>query len=403
MRILFFSLLEINEISTRGLYTDLLREYVKNGHDVTVISPVERRSGRRSERIDRDSLHILRIRTGNIQKTNYLEKGLSLVLLGRQIDRGLRKLSGRGDYDCILFATPPVTIHATIKKLKKTTGACTVLMLKDIWPQEIVDLGLISDGGLLFRFFKRAEKRIYAVADWIGYTSPASRHYLEAEGLEKGRLIPIHNSVDPHYSYQEKSGASVREKLGIGDHEVLFFYGGNLGKPQDIEHVISCLETQRDRKGVRFVLCGQGTERGKLEKYFAETKPGNMTLLAYLPKEEYDQLIMEADVGMVFLNHRFTVPNCPTRFYDYMQFAKPVLACTDTASDIRDDIAEGHFGWWCESRDPADFQALVEQILSEGKEKLQERGARAREHLERYYTVNQDYRVITDAVNRGVG
>ena len=44
MNILFVSLLDFDDISEHGLYTDLLREFVNNGHNITIISPIERRN-----------------------------------------------------------------------------------------------------------------------------------------------------------------------------------------------------------------------------------------------------------------------------------------------------------------------------------------------------------------------
>ena len=399
MRILFFSLSQIKSISEHGLYSDLLREFVKNNHDVTIISPVEKRTGKENELIVQENVHILRIKTGNIQKTNYIEKVISLAMLGRQLSKGIKKYCNDICFDCILYATPPITIYGLIRKLKMITGAKTVLMLKDIWPQEIVDLGIISKNGFAYRYLKKAERKMYGISDLIGYTSLANKRYLVKEGVQESKLIPVNNSVDANYAYEEKFELNeLRGKYGIKDKDILFLYGGNLGRPQDIDYIVSCLDTQVNREGIYFIICGQGTEYGILEKFFTERKPQNMILVPFLPKKEYDQLIMSADVGMVFLNHRFTVPNCPTRFYGYMQYAKPVLACTDTATDIKNDIYDGDFGWWCESINPRVFAQLISQIKQEGKENLLLRGQRARSYLEEHYTVDKDYRVIVTAL-----
>lgn len=43
MNILFLILLDFDSIDERSIYTDLLREFYKNGHSAYVISPVEKR------------------------------------------------------------------------------------------------------------------------------------------------------------------------------------------------------------------------------------------------------------------------------------------------------------------------------------------------------------------------
>lgn len=47
MNVLFLTLLDFNSIDEHNIYTDLLREFVKHGHEVYVISPVERRKNRK--------------------------------------------------------------------------------------------------------------------------------------------------------------------------------------------------------------------------------------------------------------------------------------------------------------------------------------------------------------------
>lgn len=401
MRVLFISLSNIYDIEQHGLYNDLLREFAKNGHELTVVSPLERRTGKDTSLTENGNVKILRVKTGNIQKTNYIEKGISLLLLGSQLTRAIKKYCKDLSFDVILYATPPITIYSVIRKLKRMTGAKTFLMLKDIWPQEIVDLGILRKGGLLYHYFRYSEKSIYKVSDWIGYTSPANKKYLVDDGVDEHKLVPVHNSVDASFQHQNTfDRTQIWEQYGINSDNTVFFYGGNLGLPQDVEHLIACLKTQIGQAGKYFVVCGQGTEYHKLEAFFAEYKPENMKLFPYLPKQDYDALIYASDVGMVFLNHRFTVPNCPTRFYDCMEYSKPVLACTDLASDIREDIFDGGFGWWCESKDPAEFATLVDAAHREGKEKLQERGKKARAHLEKYYTVDKDYNVILSCVEK---
>lgn len=401
MKILFLSLSNISDINQHGLYNDLLREFAKNGHELTIVSPLERRNGKVTTLIKNENVQILRVKTGNIQKTNYIEKGISLLMLSRQLTRAIKKYCKDLSFDVILYATPPITIYGVIRKLKRMTGAKTFLMLKDIWPQEIVDLGILRKGGLLYHYFRHAEKSMYKISDWIGYTSPTNKKYLVEDGVDEAKLVPVHNSVDATYRYEYSfNREEIWGKHGIDPENTVFFYGGNLGLPQDVDFLIACLKTQIGQKGKYFVVCGQGTEYPKLEAFFAEHKPDNMKLFPYLPKQDYDALIYASDVGMVFLNHRFTVPNCPTRFYDCMEYSKPVLACTDLASDIREDIYEGGFGWWCESKDPMQFASIVDAAHQEGKVALQERGEKARAHLEKYYTVDKDYHIILSCIQK---
>ena len=115
-------------------------------------------------------------------------------------------------------------------------------------------------------------------------------------------------------------------------------------------------------KGVYFLIIGSGTEYGKLKKYINEDKPRNVKLMQQLPKEDYDKIVSSCDIGLIFLDYRFTIPNFPSRLLSYMAAKLPVLACTDPNTDIGKLIIEGKFGWWCESNDVDVFVDIINKV-----------------------------------------
>ena len=396
MKLLFLSIGDIPSINHHEIYPDLLREFKKHGDEVYIVCCKD--SGSQTEVIEEQGSFLLKVCVKNIKQSNYIKKGISTILLPYLYNRAIKKYYSEIKFDLLLYSTPPITIYGLVNRLKRTTKAKTVLMLKDIWPQEMVDLGLIAKDSLIYKYFKNSEEKIYSVSDFIGYTSAANKQYLLSYGISDRKLIQINNSVDKNYVSNVNDEVPSREKYGIKDSDVLFFCGGSLGKPQDVDYIISCIDTQINRDGVYFVICGKGTEYWKLEEFINRENPRNMKLFHYLPKNEYDNLIRISDVGIVFLNHKFTVPNCPSRFYAYMEYSKPVFACTDTATDIKDDIRDGGFGWWCESNDVQQFSKMIDSIIKEGRYKLMKRGGMARNYLEKYYTVDKDYKRIMDAL-----
>ena len=103
-----------------------------------------------------------------------------------------------------------------------------------------------------------------------------------------------------------------------------------------------------------------------------------MRLMEHLPKNEYDRMIACCDVGLIFLDHRFTIPNFPSRLLSYMQVGLPVVACTDPNTDIGKTIVEGGFGVWCESNDEEAFLKMIKQMTMEKNTKY---GKQSKEYL----------------------
>jgi glycosyltransferase involved in cell wall biosynthesis len=99
-------------------------------------------------------------------------------------------------------------------------------------------------------------------------------------------------------------------------------------------------------------------------------------------------------VGLIFLDHRFTIPNFPSRLLSYMENGMPVLAVTDPNSDVGQIATKGGFGWWCESNDALSFTKTVDLICSQ-KDQIKSMGQRARAYLEENYTVDTEYEIIT--------
>ena len=184
----------------------------------------------------------------------------------------------------------------------------------------------------------------------------------------------------------------MREKYGIPSDRKIFVYGGNLGKPQGIPFVMECLQREKDNPNVFFLIVGSGTEYSKLEAFMREANLSNARLMSRLPKEDYDRMIGACDIGLIFLDYRFTIPNFPSRLLSYMQAKLPVLACTDPNTDIGDVIEKGGFGWQCRSNDVEAFHERVAEIV-EQKDIAKYKDA-AFEFLKKNYSVEQSVQIL---------
>lgn len=394
MNVLFLTLLSFDSLLDGGIYTDLLREFVRNGHRVYAISPVEKRQKQATHIVEEENSTILRLQIGNTQKTNIIEKGFNTVLIEPAFKRAVKKYFSNVKFDLVLYSTPPITLVSAIKYVKKRDHAKTYLLLKDIFPQNAVDLGMLTKTGLkglLYKHFRKKEKKLYAISDHIGCMSEANVRYVLEHNpeVEKERAEVCPNSIDViDKSVDADTRKIIREKYGVPIDKKVFVYGGNLGKPQGIPFLVKCLEKCRDIEEVFFLIVGDGTEYHLLGDYVEKEKPTKVKLMRRLPKEDYDTLVGACDVGMIFLDHRFTIPNFPSRLLSYMQAKLPVLAATDPNTDVGNVIVEGGFGWWCESND---LQGFIRILLTDFDKAM---GNISFDYLKKHYSVEESYRTI---------
>ena len=401
MNVLFLSLLDFTSIAEHNIYTDLLREFVKHGHNVYAVSPVERRRNLETYMVSEKNVCILKLRIGNIQKTNAIEKGLTTLMIEWKYIEGVKRYFKGIKFDLILYPTPPITLSGVVKYIKKRDKAVTYLMLKDIFPQNAVDIQMLSKTGIkgeLYRYFRKKEKMLYALSDHIGGMSQANVDYVLRHNpeIDTSRVEICPNSIEvQELKIGDGERDEIRRKYQIPLNKTVFVYGGNLGKPQGIPFLIDCLKTQLDNPNVFFLIVGSGTEFGKLKAFFDEYMPANMRLMQNLPREDFDHMIAVCDVGMIFLDHRFTIPNFPSRLLSYMQAGLPVLACTDPNTDVGKVIEEGRFGWWCESNDIKNFGEIIQKI---NQKELSSIGNNGTAFLKKHYTANKCYKQIIESL-----
>ncbi|EOA48486.1 glycosyltransferase [Bacteroides salyersiae] len=367
MNIIFLTVSRIKEIKSRGIYTDLMRKFRDEGHNVYIVTPYERQFALPTSLSEVDGIHLLGVRTLNIQKTNIIEKGIGTILLEAQFNRAIKKYLSHVNFDLILYSTPPITFTDVVRNLKKgTPSAISYLLLKDIFPQNAVDLGMFSKNSLIYWYFRQKEIGLYKHADYIGCMSPANVEFVLRHNsfLVHERVEIAPNSIELKKDPINIDRESIRKKYDLPIDRPIFIYGGNLGKPQGIDFLIQCLNANCQRNDCHFLIVGNGTEYHKLENWFINTKTDNVSLFPRLPKEDYDALVQSCDIGLIFLDHRFQIPNYPSRLLSYLEYKMPIIAATDINTDIGTIAEKNGYGYCCESKYVESFTACVNKYIT---------------------------------------
>ena len=396
MNVLFMTIGKMDDIEEHTIYCDLLRYFRDAGHSVYTISPYEKRTGLQTAYEEKNGIHMLHVRTGNVTgMVSLIEKGLAQLSIEPIFIKAIKKYYSNVKFDLVMYSTPPITFCNAIEYVKRRDNAKTYLLLKDIFPQNAVDIGMMSKSGIkghLYKFFRNKEKKLYGLSDYIGCMSPVNVEYVKQNNpeIDNYRVEVCPNCIEVvDKSINEEERRSIRKKYDIPLEKRVFVYGGNLGKPQGIDFLIECLHSQENSKDNYFLIVGDGTEYGKIEEFVKSSNQNNIRLMKRLPQEDYDTMVGACDVGMIFLDHRFTIPNFPSRVLSYMQAKIPVLACTDSNTDIGKIIEEAGFGSWCESNDVNGFVECVNKIMQ-----IQSVAEKEWNYLNKYYSTRNGYDII---------
>lgn len=395
MKILFLTLVKIKSLDERGIYADLLRKFRDEGDEIFLLCPSERRDKTTTQISKEKGSTILNVKTFNLQKTNIIEKGIGTLAIEYQYLQAIKKYFSKIKFDLILYSTPPITFSKVIDFIKKRDNAFSYLLLKDIFPQNAVDMKMISEGGLLHKMFLSKERRLYELSDAIGCMSEANKSYVLSHNpeIDEGKVEVNPNTIEP-ISFKDnlKNKDEVKTKYGIPLDKKIFIYGGNLGRPQGIDFLLETIIKVNNPK-VFFLVVGSGTEYDRIFKWFNEKKPKNALLLSGLPKQEYDLVLKACDVGMIFLHKDFTIPNFPSRLLSYLEMKIPVIAATDPNTDIGSEIEKNKCGYAVLSGDILRMQKVIDEISSEDILYTQ-MSENAWDYLQKEFKVDYSYQLI---------
>ncbi len=380
--------------SSSTIYLDLVEALAEAGHEVLIAAGTS--EGQDDTKLDiRGNIRTAYVTLPDQFHADKIRKGLIQLTIGRKILRTVKRFFWDEKIDIIIYPTPPITLAGILKPLKRHFNAVNYLMLKDIFPQNAVDLKMMGDGGLLHRYFRQMERKLYRDSDVIGCMSDANLRFIREKdpyiSTDKLEIFPNTVRILPEQAEQEKPDDKK---------PVTFMFGGNLGRPQAVDFLLEGIKALKDFEDARFLFIGDGTEAGRIREFIEKEKPRNFILEQQLPRDEYEKRLAEADIGIVSLSPDFTIPNYPSRILSYMQLAKPVFAVTDRATDIHALVTyEARCGWWCASDDVEGFCNTVKKITAD-RAQFRELGSNGRNYLTEHFDVKRSVKLLEEAAKR---
>ncbi|WP_340135773.1 glycosyltransferase family 4 protein [Bacillus cereus] len=401
MNILFLMIAFPDVERTENLYTELAHEFKEHNHNVYVAT-ILGDSGR-TETVMRNErgVHVLRINAGKLFNVNYIVKGINTVLLPYRFNQAIKKYFKDVKFDLVISPTPPITFLNTIKKLKTEHSCKSYLILRDIFPQNAKDLGLITNK-LLFSYFQKQENKLYALSDSIGCMSQGNIDYIVKHNKEiqpeKLELLPNWRKVRD-FSLLNKT--NYRTQYGFNDDQIVLIFGGNIGLPQELEFLMQLAECYKHRKDITFLIIGSGNRREHIKKTIVEKELTNVILRNSVPSQEYDGLVRECDIGLINLNRNFTIPNIPSKTLAYFEAEVPILASIDPNTDYGKILAEAQAGMWSITGDLESYKDNFEKLICD-KELRKSMGENGRSYLIQNLGVDKAYKTIIKHIEKQI-
>lgn len=266
MNVLFLTMVKMESKNGEGIYQDFIREISKKVENVYVVSPIEKKEGKQTYLIEEDNVKILRVKTGDLTKTSKIKKGINQLTLESKFKKAINKYLDDINVDIIVYSTPPMTFSKLISYLKDKFNATSYLMLKDIFPQNALDLGMLRKGSIVYKLFRRKELDTYRVSDLIGVMSEANKeHIVNNSNVDENKIHIFRNSSYDYLDKFNEVDKSLFEQYGLDPQKKTIIYGGNIGEPQGPRNIINYIKKFDEVDNANLLIIGNGTR-------FAEVK-----------------------------------------------------------------------------------------------------------------------------------
>ena len=370
--------------SSAQLIHDLAAEFHLQGHKVIIVAPDSTLAGPLETSFEA-GITVLRVRTGRLKEISKVIRAINEARLSSVIWKAGKDFFRANRCDLIVFYSPTIFFGKLVQKLKKLWNCKAYLILRDIFPQWAVDIGVLKEGPVC-QFFRHKERQQYKVADIIGVQSPGNLEYFTHRGLEnKYKLEVLYNWI----SINGKKGVCQNDRaiLGLQD-KIVFIYGGNIGIAQEMDNIVHLAMSMRDHSNIHFLLVGEGSEVPRLKAKIQENRLNNISIHPPVPQERYFGMLSESDVGLISLNRKLTTHNFPGKMLGYMYSSMPILASVNPGNDLKQLLEESGAGFVCLSGEYDKFCNYALQLATNAQLRRQ-MGRNASSILEKTFCVTR--------------
>lgn len=341
---------------------DLSREFARQGHDLTVLLPsAEQQAPWRLE--DFEGAKVLRLKAPRTKDIGYVPRTLGELVMPFAMLHNLRKSPLANErWDGVVWYAPSIFHGPLASAIKKSTACKGYLVIRDIFPEWAVDMGLMGRG-LAYRFFDAIARYQYSVADVIGVQTLGNCGYFSAwlGGQPGRRLEVLQNWLDK----PAKSLCTIRVAETLLAGRKVLIYAGNMGVAQGMNILLDLAEKLRSRLDVGFLFVGRGSDADRLRSEAQLRQLDNVVFFDEIDPNEIPDLYAQCHAGIVALDPRHKSHNIPGKFLTYMQSGLPVLANINAGNDLAQRIRDERVGQVCETNQVNELMLMTEKLLDQ--------------------------------------
>lgn len=283
-----------------------------------------------------------------------------------------RLSTGANKNSVVFTGTNPAILLALTPILKRIFKFNWVLLVHDVFPENMVAAGMIREKNILYKLIHRYFAWTYSSADLLLCIGRDMQDLMEKKTHGLTQTVFISNWANGEEVYP-----TPREDVSIfsthtWQKHIVFQFFGNIGRVQGLENLLSAIRLT-EAKNAAFLFIGGGASVPQLEKFIKNNPSKNIKYIGPLPLLEKNKGLAMCDVALVTLEHGMLGLGVPSKAYFSLAAGKPILAAVENESEIARMIDEHPIGWHCRSDSPEDLAKLIDDICESPHQLLEKR------------------------------
>lgn len=307
-------------------------------------------------------------------------------------------IGGKLNFDLIIASSTPLTVAIPAIMLKKKKRAKLVFEIRDLWPQLPIAIGAIKSS-ILIKAAQFLERITYENSDQVIALSSGMESELKGV-IPNNKLSVITNLSDiDQFQVSDQKGVAFRDNYSGLLNSPLVVYTGSFGRINGVAYLIKIArEMKKINSNVRFILAGDGYEKGKMEKLAEQYGILNkyLFIIDYVPKDKIPNLLSAATVTTsFFIDLPEMEHNSANKFFDGLAAGKPIMI--NYGGWQAKLLQETGAGFIIPPNDPLIAANQLNDMLSD-KEMLNNM-SRASFKLAKHYDINTNYKKFEKVID----
>lgn len=235
----------------------------------------------------------------------------------------------------VVVVEPPLFCAPQAWLAARFSGAKAYLHVQDFEVDAAFDLGILP--AWMRRSVLAVECWLMSRFDRVSTISAKMQQRLHSKGVAPSRLVLFPNWVDPNEIFPLATASDFREQLGIQPNQLVALYSGNMGEKQGLEIALEAAAKLENNPEIRFVLCGDGAVKYRLQKTYRHLS--NVVWMPLQPVERLNELLNLADVHL--LPQRGDVADLvmPSKLLGMLASGRPILATALPDTQVGEVVA----------------------------------------------------------------